>query len=387
MGRNPGFDLLRVLCIALIVWFHLQILKFWNASLTVWSAFVTLCTRVWFSVSVNTMAAMTGFFGVKSTRLNFFRLCTLYIQVRVYVLAGCLLGHFFQWINPDEWYYWYVVRFPILSCHHWYASAYLVLALISPGINSIARGLTRIQYIAAISLIFLLELNTGDEELNTTPRNVLPMGRGCTAAHLAIVYFLAGYFGLFAQALPDFCFWMMYCAVFCFEYCHIRDPRVIQDWLSSNGLGLYVKHFTLYFGVPIYSNVGSLALTLLTICVWKKVPISKGVGACVSFLGSLSFAVYLIHDTPPVVRKKLFVGMFRSTEIFADPVMAVPNVYRFTFDIFLVCAWIDTYRSYIWGVLTDGWWRWERWLGEFARRQRRRRKLSRRSPVRYSWHS
>jgi hypothetical protein len=52
-----------------------------------------------FTTAVDCLAAISDYFMVTSTRLNLFRLFTLYAQVRLYVSLGYSLGSRLGWLD------------------------------------------------------------------------------------------------------------------------------------------------------------------------------------------------------------------------------------------------------------------------------------------------
>jgi hypothetical protein len=334
---------------ALFVRFHFNISGFKNVGKGRLSI-LWYCTTVWFTVSVDSMAAISGYFGITSKRLNLSRLFTIYIQIRLYMFLGCWIGSKSGWVNMSDPYWWYMVRIPVLNGAYWYASSYLLLAFVSPALNLIGRELTRFQYLVAIIVLLVIEIDNCRFDRQGRRHKVIHLEDGYTACHLAIIYFIAGYFRLHPRLLPRFIFWILYGFTFRWQYNLLHSFQPVREWMSRHYLGPFTCHFWQRWEIPFSTNIVSITLTMLTLLIFEGIPITGSLGNCLSFLAGLTFAVYLIHDHP-IWAERLGVRWFRQSEMIGTPAIALYNEYRFTITTFLFCVIVDLYRHYLWETL------------------------------------
>jgi hypothetical protein len=293
------------------------------------------------------MVGMSGYFGITSTRINLFRLLTLYAQIRFYVWSLFWIGAYFGLVSLNDWRVWYMIQCPVLSGSHWYASAYLAMIWVTPGLNWMGRSLSRMQYLIAIIGLLIAEFDAcrGDRE----GRRAAFRGpdRGYSAVHLGIVYFMAGYCRLHAGLIPRIVILFLYGLVFKIVYEILKNPWLITNWLHNHWLGLWGCNFLLNTGSLYYDSVPAIILGLLTLCVCAGLELPAMIGNCFVFLGSFSFASYLIHDHP-LCSHQLGDWWFRAPESRQTPELAQMNGYRYAISVFLFCTTIDVYRHYLW---------------------------------------
>jgi hypothetical protein len=350
MGRTASFDALRVLCMCLIIWRHFDISGLRNVNPDKSSVFWWYFTNILFSISVDCMAGMSGFFGVNSTRFNVFRVLTLYVQVRCYAFCGYLLADYFEVYTGTRVYRWSMQWVPVLGGTYWYASAYLIMVWVTPGLNYLARLLSRRQYLLVIVGLLVIEVDNCRAGHEGRRYQFYLLNRGYSASHLGIMYFLGGYCKLHSAIVPRIVIFLCYVVVFRIAYENERNPGAIQGWMVQLGLGLWNCNFDLDLGALEYTSLISISLTILTLYLCAVLNVSGPVGSGFTFLGLLSFASYLIHDHP-VCSAKLGDWWFRKLESIPTPEMALINGYCYTISVFLFCGMIDMYRQYSWDVL------------------------------------
>jgi hypothetical protein len=304
--------------------------------------FPTLVLKVGFS----------GYFGVTSLRFNLYRILTLFVQVRFYAWLGFQIGTSLGWVKLGYWYVFYMYYIPVANGMYWYASAYLFLALLAPGLNSMARVLSRIQYLIVILLLLFIEVDNCRGSRDGRHYVVLDLRNGKSAPHLAIIYFIAGYLRLHSRIFPRFFYWIAYYYTFKCQYHLLQSTQRLRSWLHNHYLGIFSCHFMITRPNQEPANLVNIVLTMLTIAIVEGIRLGGPIGKSFSFLGSLSFSVYLIHNHP-VWGEVIPLWWFRAPEMISTPAMASVNQYRFTITVFVFCIIVDIYRHYFWENLAD----------------------------------
>jgi hypothetical protein len=351
MARNASFDFVRSLAMMLIVRFHLTLRGLKNVVRGTRTATIWNCADVWFSTAVDSMAAISGYFGVTSTRLNIFRLITIQVEIWLYVYLGCCLATKLGWIDRQEPFYYYLIRTPVLTGAYWYASAYLIVAWISPGLNYMARSLTQFQYILVIIVLLVIEIDSCREERQGRVHPIFPLRDGYSASHLAILYFIAGYFRLHSRILPQFVIRILYLLTFKVQYNLVDDFWPPFQWMQNHGLGPFTCHFKKrIWGLPLQTNIVTLALTFLNLLVADGIHITGSFGTAVTFVGSFSFAAYLIQEHYALSWN--YGPLFRHKEMISTPEIALVNGFLFPSTLFFFTEMIDIYRHYLWETLS-----------------------------------
>jgi hypothetical protein len=165
------------------------------------------------------------------------------------------------------------------------------------------------------------------------------------------VYFIAGYFRLHPRFFPRVVIWIVHALVFKLQFRLIHGAEGLLQWMTRHGMGLWGCHFGKALKSPSSTNVVSITLTMSTICSGAGIPLPDELGKPLAFLGSVSFAVYLIHDHQ-AWNGRIGQWFFRGAEMIKTPDIALMNGYRVTISTFLFCAAIETYRQYLWETLT-----------------------------------
>jgi hypothetical protein len=175
---------------------------------------------------------------------------------------------------------------------------------------------------------------------------------------MGFMYFIAGYFRLHSRIVPRIAILLLYLFVFKIDYESHRDPKLAKAWLLEHGLGLWRCNFTLWIGALEYTNVLSISLAILTLLLCGGLEVTGPIGRSFTFLGSLAFAAYLIHEHP-IWSEQLGDWWFRRAESIITPGMALFNGYRYTISVFLFSVAIDMYRNYFWercvGIFWASW--------------------------------
>jgi hypothetical protein len=70
-----------------------------------WGTKLYSATQALFGTAVNSMAGISGYFGMTSRRFNLSRIFTLSAEVHLYVFVGCQIGFAMDWIDSADFYW------------------------------------------------------------------------------------------------------------------------------------------------------------------------------------------------------------------------------------------------------------------------------------------
>lgn len=233
-----------------------------------------------------------------------------------------------------------VVRYGAVADRtYWFVAQYIGLLALSPFLNRLVAGMTKVEYRTLIVILLLLDFSFGYVFYG----NVYSGGQ--TLFHFISVYFIAGYirhyqlFGTWSKRkLLGVCAVVIVAVValdyiYCLAHC-IKHQETFQLQLSSRYLN--------YNGIP-------LVLAVLLFCVVQRVPI--GDNRLVRFLVAIapfSFGVYLIHDN-------IYVRGWLWRVVTSYVSFSLSNVVLCSLSvaasIYAVCTGIDMLRALVFRIL------------------------------------
>lgn len=330
--RNPGIDLLRMVCMLGVVIQHL-LGHGWMIPLLhvgTWKYDLAVALRSLSIVSISGFALITGYIGVKG-RFKYGSLVLQWTKVFLYSVALTVLCSVFApgTVSGKEW---RSALFPTLSRQYWYFTAYVGCMMLAPMIRMAMRRMSMKQ--ATVCLIPAI--------LVFSPLNNL-MGIDAFDAHagqgvlwLAVLYVIGAYLGRFQP------------------HAHVPKAALWALAAASAVLLVGVQPAAQRLGIDCL-NVGpqnnSLTTLLAAICMlmaFSRLEIRRG-EKLIGALGAASFGVYLIHDHPQIRKHTISKYAYQLTEL--DPVQMIMGTVLTAVLIYLICALIDTFRQKIYDAL------------------------------------
>ena len=241
-------------------------------------------------VAVNTYVFISGYFGIKSA----FRpsravalLCQIWFYAILIPVVLMLAGVPALGYHAGKWDVYGLIQylFPIETEHYWFATAYLMLYLLTPVLGAAVRAMSKKQL--QITLGGLLLLFSGIKSISPFMFVVDKCGYDLT--WFICVYLVAAYFGLYGSVFFEKRGWLVYvvCSLASF---------VIQMgmWFLCQKSG----SFEYYFTVPFHYNfILCLTGAIGLFYGFLKIRVKEGaVAEGIRKLGALSFGIYLLHE-------------------------------------------------------------------------------------------
>jgi len=288
---------------------------------------------------VNSFALISGIVGFKTSKysnLLFLWLCALF-----YSNCFHLIFKIFKPIAVKDKSIFYNF-FPVVFIKYWYFTEYfgmyLFLPLINNGITNINKGELKL-FIASLIGVFIIwkdYITAGDP---------FKMASGFSVIWLLIFYITGTYFGKFKINVNGKCklFFCLICVIVFFGSTLLCYFLPLYKG-KYNTLKIIIKIRQIFcFRINSFSMISqSISLTLF----FSQIKFNKYIGKIITFLGPLTFGVYLIHENE-YVRKNIIGNLFANDSINL-PLKAVIFlvIYR-TFLIFLICSIMDYFRHII----------------------------------------
>ena len=287
---------------------------------------------------VNSFALISGIVGFKTSKysnLLFLWLCALFYSIYFH-----LIFKIFKPITVKDKKIFYNF-FPAVFIKYWYFTEYfgmyLFLPLINNGITNINKGDLKLFILSLIGIFIFWKdfMNNGDP---------FKMANGYSVLWLLIFYITGTYFGKFKiNVNGNKLFFCLICIIvfsgstlLCFFLPFYKG--------KYNTLTIIIK-IRQIFSLRINSFpmiLQSISLTLF----FSQIKFNKYIGKIITFLGPLTFGVYLIHENE-YVRKNIIGNLFSNDSVNL-PLKAVIFllIYR-SFLVFLICSIMDFFRHII----------------------------------------
>lgn len=329
--RENGIELLRIVCMVMIVFLHL--LSFTGLlstyrDLSLRSIFVWGLEALCF-VAVNCYVLISSYFSIDK-KFSIKRIVKLWIQVSFYSILIFLVMLFVFKIDFSKLNLLNAI-FPILFKNYWFPTIYIGLCIFSPFLNIFIKNLTRNQYRILLVITtfvfcvwpFIIQSSTN-----------LEFGGAYSITWFINLYLIAGYLKLH------------------FNINKYDNIKYLLTYFISCILLFLIFHLVKYLNIPSYSAdyfysyhfilvlIASVSLFLF----FKNLKIKSDLlNKVILFLAPLTFGVYLIHENP-LVRNRLWGGVVRRllTDQFSEVL-----VISIGLCIYIICSMIDYIRGLI----------------------------------------
>ena len=337
--RNASLDMLRVLCMFLIVLGHLIIHGQVAAAQTPESVNVYLvCVmRAFLSVHVDCFVMLSGYF-LCTHEFRLKKIFSLWIQalfwsVLLYLLL-CTAGIIsFQWISLAK------ACLPFTQRRYWFVTTYLLMYLLMPFLNLAIRAMGQRQHAMFLTAFFVVYIglqNVFFWEKFTSVGETDPL-------FFAFLYVLAAYVRLYPPQRTRKSY-LLYYAILC---------------LFAAAWKIVIPEFTEKFagrvvGADIFLANNSITMVLAAVYLvrfFEGVQLSnRHVRKAVALLVPLTFGIYLIHEQPEM-RDFLWKGLVKPDRFAQSPFLPAILI-GIAAAVFLSCALLDSIRRKAFDVLS-----------------------------------
>ena len=290
--RNEGVDLIRIISMVGIVYSHILnqgrgIYKYHKYKSEISSS------ETYFFWHNNAFALISGVIGYKSTKysnLLYLWLCVVFysLTIRYFYLKvkknGKVKGELYEEF------------FPVIFCRYWYFSSYFGMFIFLPLVNRGIQYLRKVEFkllIMSILSIFVFWHNCINSK-----SDIFRMKGGCSTIWLLCLYIIGAYIGKFNieyAGIKKYIINSINFLIFlflCFLYNKFRG-YIISDFNGNYKiiLGNFIKKL---MSINLNSVIRT-AQALLIILFFFNLKYNKYLSKFITFLGPLTFGVYLIH--------------------------------------------------------------------------------------------
>lgn len=320
--RSANFELLRILCMLMIVAWHFSLHGEWNDNMSGWNLVVDGIFRSIFRPAVNLFVMIGAYFlsSSKNTHVNLKKIGKLWGAVFFYSVVLYITSLFiYDEIRPFNWKELLEAIFPVISGKYWFVSTYIFLLLCAPFLNMIIRGITVKQHVFISAFFLLVGFISTDLHFGFSQ---LPFSKAY------IIWFIGLYFIASLIRRVDF--------------------KITKKWAPIAIIAYLVTLFFGYFGKSHTSLCTSVS-SIIVFTFFKELKIKDGfVSKAICKISSLTFGVYLIHDSNEM-RAYMYQNIFHSYKYYDSDVAVLIEI-GFVLVTFVVCLAIEFARQELFNV-------------------------------------
>ena len=333
--RNSRIELLRIICMLMIVAYHYAIYGFYSQDL-IYSPNKSLVELLslggQFGVSV--FVLISGYymvdqkygirkFSIYLGQLWFYTLGSLLLFTTVFSSSGLVTREILS-----------MSLLPISKGHYWFATSFFVLMLLSPYLNCFIKTAGRRQLLAATAvLLFIYTFLPSLFEIY--------LSNSSTLARFIILYLSAGYIRLYGRKEGSGCRrhrWIFLCLLalsfawvllsnFLWQRFGLDFFLLHSNDLSQNGIFIYILPLEMFLCFLSFKPVYN-----------KKI----------NFLASLAFGVYLFHDNQLI--RSMWQGLFKTSQFAYSPWLPV-HALAAVVSVYLAGSLVELFRQKTFGRL------------------------------------
>lgn len=316
--REASFELLRIICMLLIILSHFEGHGGWLSNLTGYNLIVAKILRSFFYPSVNLFVMISAYFSClrENKTIQWKKIGKLYLQLQFYNL---LLFVVFLSAGLAKFdYIWLMdTLFPLARGKYWFFSAYVFMMIASPLLNFLIRRLSRKQHFVICIFIALIAVCQ-----NAIFSQMLPLSNGYSGVWFCLLYIIAAYIRKY-------------------------DVKFKNKFVAAACTIVYLDVLTAgyFFGFG-YSDFPTLFASIFVFLAFKSFKIGNvQISKAICFLSSLTFGVYLIHDSPEM-RGFMYQNIFFSQKFYNDKLSCLIMI-GFILATFVSCAIAEFLRQQI----------------------------------------
>lgn len=274
--RNYGIDLLKILCMMMVVMIHVTgvILENSTSNVTYWIIYFLRMSCI---CAVDCFAIVSGYLGVDSKHRTS-NIANLWSTVVFYTVSISL---FVVFIYPKSFAVMEVIKafLPVFSVQYWYFSSYFLLFFLMPLVNIFFKKSDRKQQISVLFAILLLSI--GGVFFDAIDR-LWAINEGYSVLWLLAMYYIGAY--LKKNPIRVNIYWGI---VYLICIAIIFALEVVSKYSNINILS---------FGMAsMYSSPFTVMAAISLFMIFKRLDVVPSIRKMIALISSLSFSVYIIH--------------------------------------------------------------------------------------------
>jgi len=344
--RNHGVDFIRIIAMYGIVINHI----IYNRKIFIkYQKFKELkLLHILLFWHNNGFAFISGFIGYKRhkySNLFYLWICVFFYSV---IIHFYYLNYKPQLAMKDKLYY---NLFPIIFKRYWFFTSYFGMYLFLPIINKGIAYLNKTELkICVISLIIIFVFW---HDIMNLRNDIFNTNRGFSVLWLMIFYITGAYFGIykiifFGTIKIYFCFINFLIYIFTSIIYYIIYNYNMKSLIRGIKLAIIIKLKQLF--TENYDSNLKVIQSISIILFILQINYNRYLGKIISFIGNLTFGVYLIHSNFFICGDML-INLFDNEQ----NNISILSVYRLFMSkgllVFIICAIIDYLRYLLFNLL------------------------------------
>ena len=346
--RNPGIDLIRLICMYGIVINHIL---FWQikkgGKYERYSKQLKILDIIfyWHNDGFALISGIVGYKTNKYSNLLYLWLCVFFYSVSIHF-------YFLKFIrNPIIKDSINVEYFPIIYIRYWYFTAYFGMYLILPVINKGISILTK--YELRLVVISTLGIYVFWRRIKNPINDVFHLMRGFSTFWLLILYITGAYIGKYRVDYTGIKK-LIYCLICLFIFFYTTFLFYKSIYIGFGNINGYYKRKIIELLYLMLNEdldspiriIQSLSITLFLL----QIKYNKYLSKIISFFGQLTFGVYLLHINILVdhnIIPKLFMNDPNNLSSNSTIILFLVK----TLKVYSICILIDFLRHLIFTIL------------------------------------
>lgn len=329
--RNSAFELMRIVAMLMVVWGHCVLATAQNTR-----PYLGIIDNIGWIIGAFTVCAVNLFFLLTGyyANTNFDKyvkvikiwLKTIFYSVLIFCISNIIIHNNESNIIQTVGYF-----LPIFTKKYWYMQVYVVLALISPYLNSMLDTLDAKKH---LKLILILLLFFSIHESFIKVRLTLDQTQGYGITWGTVVFIVGNYINRYGDRIISkikkqvFLVAYLMCSVAIFASNYVIVRYGIAGGITSRG------NFYAYNSVSVFIQ------SVLIFLFFVRLSMDGFSSGIVNYLGQNTLAVYLI-SAHPVLLYPLWTNIFGVQRLNSRPFLYVVCSFLLTLFVMAICINID----------------------------------------------
>ena len=343
--RNPGVDLGRILAMLGIIIHHVLLHGRGIKKYRQYKDLEKLNTAVFWHVS--TYIFISGYVGYKSTKysnLLYLWLCTLFYSIGIIKYLTLYKPNIYK--KEIE----LMDFFPVFTNQYWYFTTYFGMYLFLPVINKGIENVNKSQL--KVMIIMLISVYVIFKDYMFPKNDVFLMKGGYSVIWFLIFYSTGAYFGKFKKdrgLLKKIIYNIIYILIF--YYSTILCFNLPNYPVNINNPNFKDK-FIIFLRYLFITRISALPMILQSISIMlfiTNVSYNEILAKIITFIGPLTFGVYLIHDNLKI-RAKIMRDILNEYPSNLPFYKVIEALFTVSLKIFVKCIIIDYLRNILFRI-------------------------------------
>ena len=343
--RNPGVDLGRILAMLGIVVHHVLLFGRGFNKYRQYPDLNKLNTAVFWHVS--TYIFISGYVGYKSTKysnLLYLWLCKLFYSIGIVKYLTLYKPYIYKReIGLMDF-------FPVFTNQYWYFTTYFGMYLFLPVVNKGLENINKSQL--KIMIIILISVYIIFKDYMFPKNDVFIMNRGYSVIWFLIFYSTGAYFGKFKKdrgLLKKIIYNIIYILIFYYSTILCFN---LPNYPVNKENPSFRDKFIIFLRSLFITRISAIPMILQSITLMlfiTNISYNKILAKIITFIGPLTFGVYLIHDNLQI-RYKFMINILNDYPRNLPFYKVIEVVFKVSLQIFVKCIIIDYLRNILFRI-------------------------------------